>query len=123
VDALAVSQHLNQAAVCTPGCAPHCRIVAAREARPITTTKQLVEAIGQTQLWSSSSGRRKGARGGIHPATRTFQALRIAVNDELGRLQQVRQRYGCHHTFSVSHCPTVRHTARLTPPPALSGAA
>ncbi|HKN82870.1 MAG TPA: 16S rRNA (cytosine(1402)-N(4))-methyltransferase RsmH [Pyrinomonadaceae bacterium] len=49
------------------------RIVERREqGKPVTTTAELVELIG---------GRR--ARGQIHPATRTFQALRIAVNNEL----------------------------------------
>jgi 16S rRNA (cytosine1402-N4)-methyltransferase len=42
-------------------------------ARPILTTVELVAAI------ESVTGR----RGRIHPATKTFQALRIAVNDEL----------------------------------------
>lgn len=48
-------------------------------ARPLTTTDKLAEVI-------------RGAVGGphtrIHPATRTFQALRIAVNDELGALER-----------------------------------
>lgn len=54
-------------------------IVAARTEAPVTTTGRLVDII-------------KGAvpRGAweerLHPATRTFQALRIAVNDELGSL-------------------------------------
>ena len=45
-------------------------------ARPITKTDQLATVIAR------SVGRTKG-RKAIHPATRTFQALRIAVNDEL----------------------------------------
>jgi len=52
------------------------KLVAARGERPITTTGQLAELV-----------RAAGVPGGrIHPATRTFQALRIAVNDELGHL-------------------------------------
>lgn len=60
------------------------RIVAAREKQPIVTTHQLVDAIGGRR-----SPRGKGGSRGIHPATRTFQALRIAVNDELGALTAV----------------------------------
>src|SRR5690606_25402681 len=41
--------------------------------RPITTTTQLAEIVAQA--WPGYSR--------VHPATRTFQALRIAVNDEL----------------------------------------
>ncbi|KAK3273781.1 hypothetical protein CYMTET_17995 [Cymbomonas tetramitiformis] len=57
-------------------------------ARPIQTTAELVQAIG------GPAGRYVKGKGGerkrtIHPATRTFQALRIAVNDELGALEQV----------------------------------
>lgn len=56
-------------------------IVAAREAGPIETTTQLVAAIAAgTPSWYQH--RR------IHPATKTFQALRIAVNDELGALRE-----------------------------------
>jgi 16S rRNA (cytosine1402-N4)-methyltransferase len=49
-------------------------------ARPILTTTQLAAVVAR------AVGGRRGAR--IHPATRTFQALRIAVNDELGALTQ-----------------------------------
>lgn len=55
-------------------------------ARPIDTTLQLAEivltVVPKTQKRGSTSRR-------IHPATRTFQALRIAVNDELGALETV----------------------------------
>jgi 16S rRNA (cytosine1402-N4)-methyltransferase len=49
-------------------------------ARPIHTTRRLADVISQ------AVGGRHGAR--LHPATRTFQALRIAVNDELDVLSQ-----------------------------------
>ncbi|MCI0396225.1 MAG: 16S rRNA (cytosine(1402)-N(4))-methyltransferase RsmH [Chloroflexi bacterium] len=46
--------------------------------RPIRTTAQLAGLIAQET----------GRRDRIHPATQVFQALRIAVNDELGALEQ-----------------------------------
>jgi len=46
--------------------------------RPVSTTAELADIVRRTLR---SRGRQK-----IHPATRTFQALRIAVNDELGQL-------------------------------------
>ncbi len=48
-------------------------------ARPLHTTYQLAEVVAR------AVGGRRGDR--LHPATRTFQALRIAVNDELEVLQ------------------------------------
>ncbi|MFQ5566227.1 MAG: 16S rRNA (cytosine(1402)-N(4))-methyltransferase RsmH [Paracoccaceae bacterium] len=53
-------------------------IVAARADGPITRTGQLAGIV------AGCLGRQRP--GQIHPATRTFQALRIAVNDELGQL-------------------------------------
>lgn len=49
-------------------------------ARPISTTTRLADVIARAAGWASR-GRR------IHPATRTFQALRIAVNSELGNIE------------------------------------
>ena len=50
-------------------------------ARPVTRTRQLAELV------SNALGP-AAARQPIHPATRTFQALRIYVNDELGELER-----------------------------------
>jgi 16S rRNA (cytosine1402-N4)-methyltransferase len=47
--------------------------------RPITTTGQLAALVARVY------GQHRGEH---HPATRTFQAIRIAVNDELGSLQR-----------------------------------
>lgn len=58
------------------------KIVEARREKEIKTTFDLVKII------DDAVGRRyKGLR--IHPATRTFQALRIATNSELSNLEQV----------------------------------
>jgi 16S rRNA (cytosine1402-N4)-methyltransferase len=56
-------------------------IVRRREAQPIETTEQLVEAI----VAAIPTPARFGAG---HPAKRVFQAVRIAVNDELGQLER-----------------------------------
>jgi len=58
------------------------RIVEARQRGPLETTEQLAELVRRCVP------RPKGKRG-IDPATRTFQALRIAVNDELGALERL----------------------------------
>lgn len=49
-------------------------------ARPLTTTAELADIVQ-----NAYRGRRKS----IHVATRTFQAIRIAVNDELGQISQL----------------------------------
>ncbi len=53
------------------------KLVEAREVEPIKTTDRLAEIVRSAS---------RGPRGSINPATKTFQALRIAVNDELGSL-------------------------------------
>lgn len=54
-------------------------IVKARTVDPIQTTRELASIVAKAM-----PGRTRHDK--IHPATRTFQALRIAVNDELGEL-------------------------------------
>jgi len=56
-------------------------IVRRREEWPLSTTDELAELV-------ASVARPRPARGGIHPATKAFQALRVAVNDELGALSE-----------------------------------
>lgn len=57
-------------------------IVEAREKKPIATTKELADIIFHSvpSLYK---------RGRIHPATKTFQAIRMAVNDEVGALEEL----------------------------------
>ena len=56
------------------------KIVSGRQTKPIKTTFDLVEIIKSAVPKKYQSGR-------LHPATRVFQALRIAVNDELNNLR------------------------------------
>ena len=53
------------------------------ERRPLTTTTQLAELVSRCQ---------RGGYQKIHPATRVFQALRIAVNREFEALEQLLQK-------------------------------
>ena len=57
-------------------------IVDARQKKPIETTGELAALVEQAYppAWRAKARR--------HPATRTFQALRMAVNDELGELER-----------------------------------
>jgi 16S rRNA (cytosine1402-N4)-methyltransferase len=52
-------------------------VIEARRRQPFETTRQLADLVSSL-IWQEP--------GGIHPATRVFQGLRIAVNDELGEL-------------------------------------
>ena len=80
--------------------------------RPIYTTQALAEVV------AGSIPRRQWPRG-IHPATRTFQALRIALNDELLNLEkalpdaaEVLREAGrlCAMTFHSLEDRTIKHT-------------
>ncbi|MCK4781364.1 16S rRNA (cytosine(1402)-N(4))-methyltransferase RsmH [Candidatus Parcubacteria bacterium] len=58
------------------------KIIEARRMKPINTTFELVEIIkSSVPLWYQRQKR--------NPATKTFQALRIAVNDELNNLRKI----------------------------------
>jgi 16S rRNA (cytosine1402-N4)-methyltransferase len=58
------------------------QIIQARRAKPMMTTTELARVIASALPGKARHGR-------LHPATRTFQALRIAVNDELGALEEL----------------------------------
>ncbi len=57
-------------------------ICEARDEKPIHTSKRLADVIASAI----------SKVGHVHPATKTFQAIRIAVNDELGALEEVLQK-------------------------------
>ena len=57
-------------------------IVEVREQHPIETTTQLADLI-------ASAIPNRFRKKGIHPATQTFQAIRIAANDEMGALKDI----------------------------------
>lgn len=59
-------------------------VAAAQRRRPLTTTGELAEIVRAAIPHHGPRGREPG----LDPATRTFQALRIAVNDELGELDR-----------------------------------
>ncbi len=57
------------------------KVVERRESKPFATTLEFVEVLRDAVPAAYRRGR-------IHPATRSFQALRMAVNDELGAIEQ-----------------------------------
>jgi 16S rRNA (cytosine1402-N4)-methyltransferase len=64
-------------------------LVERRRAAPVRTAAELAEVVRRAVPRSRDAAR-------IDPATRTFQALRIAVNDELGSLERALQSFpGC----------------------------
>ncbi|MBN2561349.1 MAG: 16S rRNA (cytosine(1402)-N(4))-methyltransferase RsmH [Phycisphaerae bacterium] len=66
-------------------------IVSCRNDHPIATTGQLADLVLELKGLTRSQWARRDAtrRGETHPAARTFQALRILVNDEFGSLRQL----------------------------------
>ena len=61
-------------------------IVKARKQKPVATTGELVDII-------KAAVPKAARRDGPHPAKRTFQAIRIEVNDELGQLERAIDRF------------------------------
>lgn len=63
------------------------KLVEYRAQTPIVQTSQLAQVVASAVVGKAAHGR-------IHPATRAFQALRIAVNDELASLRSVLESVG-----------------------------
>jgi 16S rRNA (cytosine1402-N4)-methyltransferase len=65
-------------------------IVARRASQPITQTSQLVDLVYEAKGVTAKTWRSQQDKlGSLHPAARTFQVLRILVNDELGTLKEL----------------------------------
>ena len=84
------------------------KLVEIREESPITSTSQLASIV------AGAVGGRAG-HGRIHPATRVFQALRIAVNDELASLRSILESIGrsCAATKRGTGTPWLARGARI----------
>jgi len=81
------------------------KIVAARAESPITTTTELARLVSAVVRVPRESR--------LHPATRTFQALRIAVNDELGALDALLEAVRRTAAGAGAHAPWLSPGARL----------
>ena len=64
-------------------------IVSQRDVTPFTTTDQLKRLIFTAKGTVEKVWKKQAARADAHPAMRTFQALRILVNDELSAIRQL----------------------------------
>jgi 16S rRNA (cytosine1402-N4)-methyltransferase len=64
-------------------------IVRYRNLQPIRTSRELVGIVNGVYREKLRSDKEVPWIGGTHPATKTFQALRMAVNDELGVIERV----------------------------------
>ena len=67
-------------------------VVAQRKVQQITTVSQLVRLVFAVKGFTINSWKkqqRSSKFGSLHPAARTFQAMRILVNDELGVLKEL----------------------------------
>jgi 16S rRNA (cytosine1402-N4)-methyltransferase len=64
-------------------------IITKRDEKPIETVGELVEVVLATYRRKLKTDKEIPWVGGLHPATKVFQALRISVNDELGVIERV----------------------------------
>ncbi len=64
-------------------------IVSQRQVSPIARTGQLIRLIFNAKNTTEKLWKKQAEYKSLHPAARTFQALRILVNDELGVLKQL----------------------------------
>lgn len=64
-------------------------IVESRKEKPLVTVGDLVELVLAVYRKKLRTDKEIPWIGGLHPATKTFQALRIAVNDEIGVIERV----------------------------------
>jgi 16S rRNA (cytosine1402-N4)-methyltransferase len=91
----AISEADLAAALRRHGDEPHAEriakaVTAAREAAPIVTTLRLAEVVLSAHGWTLDAWRKRARSSDEpHPATRTFQALRILVNEEMSGLERM----------------------------------